>query len=329
MNTIPSTEKATEISKVSVIIPVYNEEESLPHLFEAITPVMEGLGRDWEILFINDGSKDRSFALLRAFCNQHPGHARMIDFNGNFGQHMAIMAGFEHALGEIIITIDADLQTPATEIPRLVAEIDSGHDVVGTYRQGRQDPFFRKFASRIVNRVTNKISGLKLRDYGCMLRAYRRDIIEIINESQESTTFIPALASRFASNPVEIPISHCEREHGQSKYGLFQLIRLNFDLMTGFSVVPLQVVTFIGMCLSAGSVFFFLFLLGRRLFIGPEAEGLFTLMAIQFLLTGITLLSVGISGEYIGRIYGEVRKRPRYVVRKIYDGQQEAPPNER
>lgn len=315
-------------SKISVIIPIYNEEEAIPPLFEAITPVMEGLGRDWEILFVNDGSRDRSFALLRAFCNQHPGNARMIDLNGNFGQHMAIMAGFENASGEIIITIDADLQTPATEIPRLVAEMDAGHDVVGTYRQGRRDPFFRKFASRLVNRATNRISGLNLRDYGCMLRAYRRDIVEIINESQESTTFIPALASRFASNPIEIPISHHEREHGQSKYGLFQLIRLNFDLMTGFSVVPLQVVTFIGMCLSIGSVLFFLFLLGRRLLIGPEAEGLFTLMAIQFLLTGITLLSVGISGEYIGRIYGEVRKRPRYIIRKIYDGQREESPGD-
>lgn len=303
---------------VSIIIPVFNEEESLPHLFEAMIPVMRDLTHPWEILFINDGSSDRTFPLLRDFQEQHPHNVRIIDLNGNFGQHMAIMAGFAQARGKYIITIDADLQTPATEIPKLVQEMDNGHDVVGTFRQGRQDPLFRKVASRIVNRITKKISGIDLCDYGCMLRGYHRDIIDIVNEIQEQNTFIPALASRYARNPIEIPVSHCERAFGTSKYGLFRLIRLNFDLMTGFSVVPLQVVTFLGMCLSLGSIFSFVFLLIRRLLVGPEAEGLFTLMAIQFLLTGITLLSVGISGEYIGRIYAEVRKRPRFVIRKIY-----------
>ena len=303
---------------VSVVIPVFNEEESLPHLFEAMIPVMNALPHPWEILFINDGSSDRSFPMLRDFQEEHPHNVRIIDLNGNFGQHMAIMAGFAQTKGTYIITIDADLQTPATEIPKLVDEMDKGHDVVGTFRQGRQDPLFRKVASRIVNRITKKISGIDLCDYGCMLRGYHREIIDIINEIQEQNTFIPALASRYARNPVEIPVSHCERAFGTSKYGLFRLIRLNFDLMTGFSVVPLQVVTFLGMCLSLGSIFSFLVLLVRRLIVGPEAEGLFTLMAIQFLLTGITLLSVGISGEYIGRIYAEVRKRPRFIIRKIY-----------
>jgi len=232
---------------------------------------------------------------------------------------MAIMAGFDHSRGDIIITLDADLQNPPEEIPRIVLKIDEGHDVVGTVRQNRQDPKFRKMASRIVNSITNRITGLRLNDYGCMLRGYRRDIANIIHQSSESTTFIPALAQKFAVNPVEIPVEHNEREHGTSKYSFFRLIRLNFDLMTGFSLFPLQAVTMIGMAVSALSFLFVLFLLLRRLIVGPEAEGVFTLLNINFFLMGITMSCVGIIGEYIGRIYSEVRKRPRYVIRREWD----------
>ena len=248
-----------------------------------------------------------------------PGKVRVIDFNGNFGQHMAIMAGFDHSRGDVIVTLDADLQNPPEEIPNLVAKIDEGHDVVGTIRQNRQDPKFRKMASRMVNSITNKITGLRLNDYGCMLRAYRRDIVNIINQSCESTTFIPALAQKFAVNPVEIPVGHTEREHGTSKYSIFRLIRLNFDLMTGFSLFPLQAVTMIGIVVSALSFVFAIYLMLRRIIVGPEAEGVFTLLNINFFLMGITMSCVGITGEYIGRIYQEVRKRPRYVIRREWN----------
>jgi undecaprenyl-phosphate 4-deoxy-4-formamido-L-arabinose transferase len=197
-----------------------------------------------------------------------------------------------------------------------VAEIDNGHDVVGTVRQNRRDPWFRRTASRMVNAITNRITGLRLNDYGCMLRAYRRDVVDIINRSFESTVFIPALAQKFALNPVEIPVAHSEREHGTSKYSIFRLIRLNFDLMTGFSLFPLQAVTMIGLAVSALSFAFAVFLMLRRLIVGPEAEGVFTLLNINFFLMGITMSCVGITGEYIGRIYQEVRKRPRYVIRR-------------
>jgi undecaprenyl-phosphate 4-deoxy-4-formamido-L-arabinose transferase len=304
---------------VSVVIPVYNEEESLPALFERLMPVMENLGRSYEVVFINDGSRDRSLALLLDCRDRYRGRVVVVDFNGNFGQHMAIMAGFSQARGEMILTMDADLQNPPEEIPRLVEAMESGHDVVGTIRSGRRDPLFRKFASKIVNRISNRITGLKLNDYGCMMRGYNRRIITFINQCKETTTFIPALAQKFAINPVEIPIAHSEREQGQSKYGLYRLIRLNFDLMTGFSLIPLQAVTMLGMIISILSFFFSVFLLLRRLIVGPEVEGVFTLMALSFLLMGITLFSVGLVGEYIGRIYQEVRERPRFVIREVWD----------
>jgi len=303
---------------VSVVIPVYNEQESLPLLFERLMPVMENLGRPYELVFINDGSHDRSLALLLDCRDRFPGRVVVIDFSGNFGQHMAIMAGFAEAKGEMVLTMDADLQNPPEEIPRIVAAIEKGHDVVGTVRSGRQDPFFRKFLSRIVNRVSNRITGLKLNDYGCMMRGYSRRIISFINQCKETTTFIPALAQKFALNPVEIPISHTERAYGQSKYSLFRLVRLNFDLMTGFSLIPLQAVTMLGIIVSILSFLFSAFLLVRRLIVGPEVEGVFTLMALSFLLMGITLFSVGLVGEYIGRIYQEVRERPRFVIREVW-----------
>ena len=309
----------SETCVLSVIVPVYNEEESLPYLCPRLLKTLDGMHRPYEIIFVNDGSRDASLKMLLDFHKANPGKVRVIDFNGNFGQHMAIMAGFDHSRGDVIVTLDADLQNPPEEIPNLVAKIDEGHDVVGTIRQNRQDPKFRKMASRMVNSITNKITGLRLNDYGCMLRAYRRDIVNIINQSCESTTFIPALAQKFAVNPVEIAVGHTEREHGTSKYSIFRLIRLNFDLMTGFSLFPLQAVTMIGIVVSALSFVFAIYLMLRRIIVGPEAEGVFTLLNINFFLMGITMSCVGITGEYIGRIYQEVRKRPRYVIRREWN----------
>ena len=308
--------------EISIVIPVYNEEEALYPLFSELYPVMKGMNRSFEILFVNDGSRDGSLGILYDFYKNYP-EVRVIDLNGNFGQHMAIMAGFEKVRGKITITLDADLQNPPDEIPGIVAKMDEGHDVVGTYRVGRQDPIFRKVASKIVNKLTNRIAKLDIKDYGCMLRGYDRRIIDIINFSKESTTFIPALGQKFAASPVEIAVAHRERELGTSKYGLFQLIRLNFDLMTSFSLIPLQMVTMAGMAVSALSFLLVCYMLIRRLILGPEVEGVFTLMAIQFLLTGITRFSLGITGEYLGRVYREVSRRPRYAIREILEHKDE------
>jgi len=302
---------------VSIVIPVYNEEPNLQKLMARLYPVMTSLGKSFEIIFTDDGSRDRSLQILREMAQSHP-EVKVIEFNGNFGQHMAIMAAFEKSVGEIVVTLDADLQNPPEEIPKLVAEMEKGHDVVGSVRQKRQDTFFRRAASRVVNITTNKMTGMQMSDYGCMLRAYNRTVIDNLNRCQEMTTFIPALAQTFASNPSEVPVSHAERAEGESKYSLYRLIRLNFDLMTGFSVVPLQLFALLGILTSVASVLFALFLLVRRFLIGSEVEGVFTLFAILFFFVGIVIFGIGLVGEYVGRIYQEVRRRPRYVVRRTY-----------
>ncbi|QEM69905.1 glycosyltransferase [Geobacter sp. FeAm09] len=316
-------ETRTEQPYLSIVVPVYNEEGNLAPLMERLYPAVQGVGRPFEVIFTNDGSRDRSLEILRRMVQQYPG-VKVIEFNGNFGQHMAILAAFEMSRGEIVITLDADLQNPPEEIPRLVAEIEKGHDVVGTIRQKRQDSFFRKFASRIVNITTNRITGMQMQDYGCMLRAYHRYVVDNINRCRESTTFIPALAQTFASNPTEIEVGHAERMEGESKYSFYRLIRLNFDLMTGFSVVPLQIFALFGISTALFSLVFALFLLVRRFIVGAEVEGVFTLFAILFFFIGIIIFGIGIVGEYVGRIYQEVRKRPRYVVRRTYGFEEQA-----
>ncbi|EFC90636.1 glycosyl transferase family 2 [Dethiosulfovibrio peptidovorans DSM 11002] len=309
--------------ELSIVVPVYNEEESLPELFRRVLPVLDGLSRSYELILVDDGSRDRSLALSLKFREKREDRVKVVELNGNFGQHMAIIAGFSISRGRMVITMDADLQNPPEEIPRIVAAMERGHDMVGTIRKFRQDPLFRKAASKMVNTVTNRITGLRLHDYGCMLRGYDRRIVDLILLCRETTTFIPALGQKFAVNPVEITVRHSERAKGESKYGLFRLIRLNFDLMTGFSIAPLQAVTVTGMTVAAMSLLFTAFLILRRIIVGPEAEGLFTLMAINFFLMGVTMISVGIGGEYIGRVYQEVRQRPRYVVRQVYQEEEE------
>jgi undecaprenyl-phosphate 4-deoxy-4-formamido-L-arabinose transferase len=304
---------------VSIVIPVYNEQDNLESLFARLTAVMDKLGKPYEILFTNDGSRDHSRDMLKDFFKRRPDSVRVVDFNGNFGQHMAIMASFERVRGDVVVTLDADLQNPPEEIPKLLSAIEEGHDVVGGYRRNRQDTLFRKYASKIINGIRAKITNIRMRDQGCMLRAYRRNIIDSIVASEETSTFIPALAYSYAINPAEVEVEHAARAKGESKYSLYDLIRLNFDLLTGFSAVPLQIFTVFGIVVSMLSTIFVIYLFIRRLIVGPEAEGLFTLFAILYFLVGIGILGLGIIGEYIGRIYKEVRRRPRFVIREIYE----------
>jgi len=304
---------------ISIVIPVYNEQENLEPLFERLTNVMDTIGKPFEIVFTNDGSRDRSGIILKEFYERRPDEVRVIEFNGNFGQHMAIMAAFERVRGDIIVTLDADLQNPPEEIPKLLTAIEAGHDVAGGYRKNRKDTLFRKYASKMINGIRSKITNIRMRDQGCMLRAYRKKIIDSIVASQETSTFIPALAFSYASNPTEVEVGHAARSVGESKYGLYDLIRLNFDLMTGFSVVPLQIFTLFGIIISLLSSLFVVYLFIRRLVIGPEAEGVFTLFAILYFLVGIGIMGLGIIGEYIGRIYKEVRRRPRFIIREVYE----------
>lgn len=305
--------------EVSVVIPVYNEEEGLPALFARLYPALDALGRSYEIVFVNDGSVDRSAALLREQFQRRPDVTRVVLFNGNFGQHLAIMAGFEHCRGQRVVTLDADLQNPPEEIGRMLAEMDHGFDYVGTIRRLRQDTFFRRWASRAMNKLRENITRIRMTDQGCMMRAYSRDIVDAINACHEVNTFIPALAYTFAVRPTEIEVGHEERAAGESKYSLYKLIRLNFDLVTAFSLVPLQMFSLAGILISLLSVAFVVFLAIRRLIVGPEAEGLFTLFGIAFFLIGIALFGIGLLGEYIGRIYEQVRHRPRFLVQAVLE----------
>nr|MBP7528571.1 glycosyltransferase [Syntrophorhabdaceae bacterium] len=226
-----------EIPYVSVLVPVLNEEESLPELNTRLHDALAGLQKPYEIIYINDGSTDRTEVLLEEF-HRGDGRVKVIEFNRNYGQHMALFAGFDFAKGEIVVTIDADLQNPPEEIPRLVAKAEEGYEVVATYRKDRKDSLFRTLPSYIVNRITAKLVGVRLKDYGCMLRAYRRNIVDYMNMCPESSSFIPALANTFAKRIAEIEVGHAERKKGTSKYSPFKLFRLNFDLMTNFSLLP-------------------------------------------------------------------------------------------
>ncbi len=303
--------------ELSVVIPIYNEEAGLSHLFARLYPALDALAIHYEIIFVNDGSRDQSVNILADQFRLRPDVTRVILFNGNYGQHMAILAGFEATRGEIMVTLDADLQNPPEEIGNLVAKMREGYDYVGSIRRKRQDSAWRTIASKSMNRLRERITRIKITDQGNMLRAYRRNVIDLINQCGEVNTFVPALAYTFARKPTEITVEHEQRSAGESKYSLYSLIRLNFDLVTGFSLVPLQLFSMLGMVLSLGSAALVVLLLVRRFVLGAEAEGLFTLFAIAFFMMGVILFGIGLLGEYIGRIFQQVRARPRYVVQAI------------
>jgi undecaprenyl-phosphate 4-deoxy-4-formamido-L-arabinose transferase len=312
---------------VSVVIPVFNEEAGLQSLFDRIYPVLDQLARKYEIIFVDDGSSDRSVAVLRGQFAKRPDTTRVVVLARNVGQHMAIMAGFAQTRGDYIITLDADLQNPPEEISKIVAAMDQGADYVGTVRKDRHDAYWRKAASRLMNRFRERTTQIRITDQGCMLRVYDREIVDAINSCVEISTFVPALGYTFARNPVEIEVVHAERTVGKSKYSLYRLIRLNFDLMTGFSVMPLQLFSMAGVVIALLSLIGVVLLAIRRLVVGPEVEGVFTLFAIAFFLIGVLLMGVGVVGEYVGRIYEQVRQRPRYTVAALLE-QEELQPHD-
>jgi undecaprenyl-phosphate 4-deoxy-4-formamido-L-arabinose transferase len=305
--------------KLSIVIPVYNEEAVLPTLFARLYPALDALKVPFEIVYVNDGSRDRSVALLRQQFLLRPRETRVVLFHANFGQHAAVMAGLAYARGEYVVTLDADLQNPPEEIGKLVDKLDEGYDYVGTIRQQRQDSLWRRTFSKAINKIREWITPVRITDQGCMMRGYARSVVTALNQTREVNTFIPALASLYAMKPIEVPISHEERFAGRSKYSMYSLIRLNFDLITGFSVVPLQLFSMVGMAVSLLSALFFVYLFIRRLVVGPEAEGLFTLFGIVFFFIGLALFGIGLLGEYVGRIYAQVRERPRYIVEAVLE----------
>jgi undecaprenyl-phosphate 4-deoxy-4-formamido-L-arabinose transferase len=310
---------------VSVLIPIYNEEAGLPALFARLYPALDALPCSYELILVDDGSRDRSPALLREQFQRRPDVTRVVLLDGNYGQHPAIMAGFEQCRGDVVVTLDADLQNPPEEIARLVAKFDEGYDYVGTIRRMRQDTKFRRIASRTMNRLRERTTRIRMTDQGCMLRAYSRSIVSAINSCTEANTFIPALAYTFAHNPAEIEVAHEERAAGESKYSLYKLVRLNFDLMTGFSLMPLQLFSVLGMLIALVSMLTYFVVMIERLI---ASDSLWEALAafydrdiLQFFLLGIALFGIGLLGEYVGRIYEQVRGRPRYRVGAILERQ--------
>jgi undecaprenyl-phosphate 4-deoxy-4-formamido-L-arabinose transferase len=308
--------------QLSVVIPVYNEEPNLPVLFARLYPVLDRLARPYEVIFTNDGSSDRSSVLLAGQHAARPKETRVIEFNANYGQHMAIMAAFERVRGEVIVTLDADLQNPPEEIPALLKKIEAGHDYVGGFRLNRQDSFFRTYVSKLVNYVRQKTTSIEMTDQGCMLRAYRRPVVEAIVRSGAINTFIPALAYSYSNNPGEVGVKHEERHAGISNYSLYGLVRLNFDLITAFSLAPLQLFTMFALASSAGSFLLVIVLAWRRLILGPEEGGVFTLFGIIFFLLSVCMVGIGLIGEYVGRTYQVVRARQRYFVSHILEAKE-------
>ena len=306
--------------ELSVVVPMYNEEPNVDELCSRLVAVLEKLGRTFEIVVVNDGSKDHTLEALLKWFKKYPDYFRILDFNSNFGHHNALWAGFEHVRGEIIFTMDADLQNPPEELPKLLEKIDEGYDYVGSWRLGkRQDAKWRDWASKFDNKLRAKVSDICMRDQGCMLRAYRRSIVDAVVRCGDYTAFIPALAYKFASRYTEVGMKHAPRFKGETKYGLYYLLRTHFDLMTGFSLVPLQWFTLISLGLSVASLLWMLYLLGRRLWSGPEADGIFTLFAILFFMISVAMVGIGLIGEYVGRMFQILQNRPRYILKNLYE----------
>ncbi len=315
---------------LSVVIPVYNEEPNIDPLAARLFPVLDGLGRTYEVIFVDDGSRDGSAAQLRRLFTARPEVVRVILFAANFGQHPAILAAFERARGDVVVTLDADLQNAPEDIPVLLEAFDAGHDYVGSIRLGRDDPLFRRVASRVLNRVRERTTRIRMTDQGCMLRAYGRPVVDAINQCSEASTFVPALGYIFAANPTEVEVSHAARTGGTSKYSLYSLVRLNFDLMTGFSLVPLQFFSLLGMFIAVLSMIVYVIVIVQRWMTSSSLlEGLLALWdrdVLQFFLLGIALFGLGLLGEYVGRIYQLVRGRPRYLIGAILERPQELGP---
>jgi len=307
--------------KIDLVIPVYNEQANLPALFERLGVDLASLPCAWRAILVDDGSQDGSWNLIaEAAAKDH--HFYGLRLSRNYGQHAAIFAGFSRCEADAVVTLDADLQNPPAEITKLVAKFNEGYDVVGGWRRKREDNPLRRGASFLMNRVVSFATGVPLHDYGCMLRLYSMDVVRLMRDCGELSSFIPALAQCFTRRTVEIPVEHAERSEGKSRYSFAKLTGLLLDLLTGFSMMPLRSLSVIGFVIAGCGIAFGLLLLALRLVYGAEwaVGGVFTLFAILFFFVGAQFVAFGILGEYIGRIYNEVRGRPQYIVHEEIGG---------
>jgi glycosyltransferase involved in cell wall biosynthesis len=318
---ISPAEQAAAVS-LSIIIPVYNEDGNVEPLYSLLKSVLQQIGRPHEIIFIDDGSRDATYEVLRRLNASDP-HCRIIRFRRNFGQTAALAAGFAHARGEFIITLDGDLQNDPRDIPMLLAKIEEGYDVVSGWRVRRKDKLLtRRLPSVCANWLISRITGVNLHDYGCTLKAYRREVAQNIGLYGEMHRFIPAVASWMGVSVAEVKVNHHPRQRGTSKYGLSRTLRVMLDLITvkfllSYATKPLQIFGTMGFVSSTIGFILAAYLSIDKLVFGHGlAARPLLLMAILLILVGIQFISIGLLGEMMVRIYHEGQKKPIYVVKE-------------
>ena len=307
------------ISKVSIVVPVYNEQASLPELARRCLAVCRALGCRYELILVDDGSSDDSARIIQALAERHAPSVVGVLLYRNFGQHAAVLAGFAQAKGDVIVTLDADLQNPPEEIPKLLAEIERGADSVGGVRTRRRDSAVRVYSSRAMNAIMRGITGSRVSDYGCMLRAYRRPVVDAVLQCRGHTAYVPALANSFANRIAEVTVEHAERQAGRSKYTFAKLLNLYFDLVITSTIAPLRLLSLLGTTFAVLGTGFGIFLLVMRVMFGAvwAVEGVLTVIALLFAMLGVQLLGLGLIGEYVGRVSRDTQTRPLFVVREV------------
>jgi len=309
--------------RISVVIPLYNEEESIPHLRTALHAALDDSGYSYEIIIVDDGSKDKSFRLLREWALQDD-RLTVVQLRRNFGQTAAFSAGFDHARGEIVITMDADLQNDPRDVPKLMAQIDEGYDIVSGWRKDRQDRFWdRKLPSMIANRMISNVTDVRIHDYGCSLKAYRREVLQYVNLYGEMHRFIPALMSQAGGTVTEVPVNHYARKFGKSKYGISRTIRVMLDLITiwflgSYSTRPIHVFGTAGLLSAAIGLVIGFYLSFIKIFLHESIGGRpLLLLAVLMVVIGVQLITMGLLAEIQIRTYHESQQKPIYIVREV------------
>jgi glycosyltransferase involved in cell wall biosynthesis len=309
--------------RLSLVVPIYNEEENLPLLFDAIRRVMDGLDHSWELILVDDGSRDNSLSVLNDLLAKDPLHVRVVVFRRNFGQTAAIAAGIDYASGEVIILLDADMQNDPADIPMLLAKLDEGYDVVSGWRKDRKDTYItRTLPSNAANWLISTVTGVHLHDYGCTLKAYRRDALTGFRLYGEMHRFIPVFAHAVGARITEVPVHHHPRKYGKAKYGLERTLKVVLDLFTvkfllDYSRKPIYLFGGTGMALIIFSTLALLALLIRRVFWSvPVLTSPFFLIAVMFVIMGFQSILMGLIAELQVRTYYESQDKTTYNVLK-------------
>jgi glycosyltransferase involved in cell wall biosynthesis len=313
---------ASNAPEISVVIPLFNEEDSIPHLYQALTEAMDAYGRSYEVIIVDDGSRDRSFELLKAIAEKDH-RFTIIQLRRNFGQTAAFSAGFAQARGEVVITMDADLQNDPRDVPLLMAKIDEGYDIVSGWRKDRQDRFWdRRLPSMIANQLISNVTDVQLHDYGCSLKAYRRDILQHVRLYGELHRFIPALASQVGGSVTEVAVNHHARQYGRSKYGIGRTVRVVLDLITvwflgTYATRPIHVFGTMGLVSAAMGLLLGGYLTFLKIFFDQDIGGRpLLLLAVLLVVIGVQLITMGLLGEMVIRTYYESQAKPIYHVRQ-------------